>query len=208
MQTQRALVIVAAALGVSGGIATGGYFLSGSGQLERLAAALSDPATLIGARSPGARAEGALLQIKKGPARRPDLLAIKGVGHEGTPPKPAAPLVTPLARTVAVAPTEVLFLPEVLPADVQPGVPLAELPVVANSGTGGFLIGPIGGGGAISGGGGSGGIPGPNVSATEMPPAAAVPEPGIWLTLILGFLSIGAGLRRLRLARARVVTGP
>lgn len=166
---------------------------------EAMAAMLRDPLAVLGQRSPGARADGALLQVKlpRGLAR-----ADRGP-HErvlsGLRTRPGAPaLATP--GFGPPPPAEVALLPGGPGEDA-----IAQGPVPAPlSGFPGFF----GGGGVISGGGGGGGTGGGGTGGggdtmtppvvTPTPPAtvAALPEPATWLTMILGFALMGVALRR------------
>ena len=95
--------------------------------------------------------------------------------------------------------------------------PIAEMPFttpVGTAGTPGFSPGPtpfFGGGGGVGGGGApvvlpgtggpvtGGGTPTPTPTPTPVVPivpvVSVIPEPGTWLMMIAGFLSIGIGLR-------------
>jgi hypothetical protein len=72
----------------------------------------------------------------------------------------------------------------------------------SGGGGGGSGGGGGGGGGGGSGGGGGGSTPGQPTPLTpstpETPDTPAVPEPGTWMTMLLGFGLIGATLRRQR----------
>ena len=65
--------------------------------------------------------------------------------------------------------------------------------------SGGFAVLPAGSSGSSSGGGssgGGGGSSGGGSSGGGTPPVAAVPEPGTWMLMILGFGAIGSVMRR------------
>jgi hypothetical protein len=64
-----------------------------------------------------------------------------------------------------------------------------------SGGPGGVLVGPPGGGGG-SPGGGSGPIVYPGRDTKDIITAPAVPEPGTWATMLLGFGLIGWRIRR------------
>lgn len=151
-------------------------------------------------RSPGARQGGVALKAK---ARR-FAAASPGARRPGRRPAAAAP--APAAATppdVATAVPPSIFLPEALPGVGEAIPPIALGPDTPVNGGGGFYNPGFGGGGGgifIPGPGGNPG--GPIVDVPNPPPGppptAAVPEPGTWLMLILGFGAVGAGLRRRR----------
>ncbi|MFS0772879.1 PEP-CTERM sorting domain-containing protein [Sphingomonas sp. 1P08PE] len=151
-----------------------------------LASAMADPAAILAARSPGARAPGALTQTKlayapKAPVER--VLGQERARPTAVPPGAAAvPLGTPLP---------------VIPADAF-GDPLAGAPAPLGGGPG-FSPGvgvPVSG--FIPGGGGGGGGGGTTPVDPGTPPVSAIPEPSTWLMTILGFFAAGMGLRRRR----------
>lgn len=209
-QALRWVVLPAAAVGtIAGvGVATGG--VSGSAVM----AALANPLSVLAARSPGARATGALTQTKLRKATpaegvlsnaltRPlDRFAAPGLG--GTAPG-AAPADT-VGDTVTDAVAD-LPVPPTGPGSFGPiGIGFIPTP-------GGFVVTPNVGGTTGGGGGGTGGggstppdtsvTPvSPAVPVTPVTPVAAVPEPATWLTLLLGFGAIGGALR----SRRRVTT--
>jgi hypothetical protein len=156
-----------------------------------LVAALMDPLSLIADRSPGERGAGALLSTKLAKAG-PEERVLSNVRDR--PPAAGD------ADSGMLPPGNDLFAP-------APGSD-----VLGSNG------GPSGGG--IPGGGGEGpaglGPPGfapfgapfagpegeiipgraPFVSPPTVPIASAVPEPGAWAVMILGFFAVGAALRR------------
>ena len=148
---------------------------------------------MLDARSPGERAAGALTQIKPRQASR---------SRAVTPAKPATPPLEQLARVIVPAPPAppVDVMPPILPPPasgiVEPPAALASVP--GGFGPGGFgpgiVIGGVGappaGGGSPPGGGGGGTPP-----TTEVPPViSAVPEPGTWAMMLLGFAMIGSAM--------------
>lgn len=169
----------------------------------------------LAARSPGMRVGGIALKSK---TRR-----AASVGRVARSPAPAADTPTaPMASVLSAGPLGPDAAPAGLgsfPSDfVQPAAPgVAAAPVVGGvpgGGIPGIGAGPviIGGGGGGTPGGGTGVVPTPTPTPTASPtpvptasptptptePVPAVPEPGTWLTLILGFGMVGAGLRRRR----------
>lgn len=199
--TRLALIpIFGAALVPAGIVATGA---PGSAVI---AAVLADPATLLAARSPGGRPEGALTQSK--PVKPAAMLErVLSDLHE----RPGAVTPAAVAPALAGAPAD---------SDVLPGTVVAPeaFPVVASDvgpapgpfiGGGSNLPGaivtpgiftPPGGGGTpgTGGGGGGGDTPGTVTPVTPGTPVASVPEPATWLTMIAGFGLIGAILRSRR----------
>lgn len=152
-----------------------------------IAAAMADPAAILAARSPGARAPGALTQTKPYYTHPTERV----LGQDRTRPPGDTPTdsVSPLAATdPAVVPDAFAQAAGVAPATTDaigtPGlVPVGGAPVVGVGGGGG------GGGGSGGGGGGGGGTdPG-------TPPITVVPEPSTWMMTILGFFAAGLGLR-------------
>jgi hypothetical protein len=114
-----------------------------------------------------------------------------------------------LAEVLAPAPAD--------PTDVAVAEPAAELPAVVPSLPGeillpppggglvpppGVVVPPGGGGGNPPGGGGGHPPPGP----PDHPPPPPLPEPGTWLTMILGFGMIGWMMRRERGDRRAAAT--
>jgi len=147
--------------------------------VETVAAMLAD-------RSPGARPESALANLKH---KRQAAL------HERGLPKIRAPYGPPTAY-------EALATPPIAPIAPLPQAPLfatiAGLPPVVPPGNGGGAGGPpiLSN---IPGPGGGGGFSPPGVLATPQAPptlAEAVPEPASWAMMLLGFALMGRALRR------------
>ena len=161
---------------------------------DAVAAAVSQAkslAELLDQRSPGNRGAGALTKTKR---VHQALTKLRG--------KPAAPL-TPSAIELAR-----LLLSQAPLMPTETGGPLALVqgppPTLAeiigpppSAGPGGTLVTPPGGGGG-SPGGGSGPITYPGRDVITAP---AVPEPGTWATMLLGFGLIGWRIRRSRARR-------
>jgi hypothetical protein len=176
-----------------------------------LLAVLKDPLTLFAERSPGGRAEGALLPTK--PPRERVLSTVREREPTGTLPGVEDPVVAGV------------------PGAAGPGGPAPEERVLSGEREG--LPGGFGGAPGGFGGPGFGrapgglipedfatappgdpgiddpGIGGPGPTAPPPPGlldpgGAPVPEPATWAMLILGFFAIGAALRRrTRLSCAR-----
>jgi len=150
-------------------------------------------AQLLDQRSPGQRTAGAQTKHKK-------------IQHALARPrvrsKPLTPSASELAR--ALMPSS----PVLTEAAIVPPMPLvAPVPQLADvivpsaaPGGGPGVTGPGGGspgGGGIGGGGGSPGGPPIVYQPQEIkPPVAAVPEPGTWAMMLLGFGLMGWRLRR------------
>jgi hypothetical protein len=162
-------------------------------------------AELLDHRSPGARTEAQLTKTRKVARALPKQRPV-GVA--------AVPAPQPDLAAILAAP------PVTLPAEFETPVPLTELPsppslaaivtpspgglVVIPPGAGGGVTPPGGGGGVTPPGGGGGVSPpgggGPITFPTDQPKVPvtppAVPEPGTWATMLLGFALIGWRARR------------
>ena len=191
----RWALLPVAAIGtiVGVGVATGGV---GS---TAVMAALADPMSVLAARSPGARAAGALTQTKNPKADAPSERVLAGVLTRPLD-RFAAPGLgggTPGTTTGAVGDTvtEAATNAEAPPVAFDGGIPA---PV-----TGGFIGTP--GGFVVTPGGGGGGVttptpmptPAPPVVVTPInPPIGSVPEPETWVMMTLGFGAMGFAMRR------------
>ena len=167
-----------------------------------VASGVMDPLSLLSARSPGARAGGALTQTKhakapKGPGVTEHVLS-KVRSRPSGPPVIELP-VGSLASDIPTA------LPS--PTTQPTGFPVGNTFPIAGLTGGGSIPGvtsgvlPVGGIGASPSGGGasSGNGSGTTGSTTGTPPTgpvAPVPEPGTWIAMILGFFVTGALMRR------------
>ena len=147
---------------------------------------------LIGQRSPGARVAGELADSK---ARR---LAQITRPHQRALPKIRRPgLPEDLVKSVFAPPTDIAPPGPVLPqlADVLTPPVFAGVPPVL-----GFS--PPGGGGVIVGPPGGPGTPPITIEPPVTPPiitpptTPAVPEPGTWAMMLIGFGAAGVALRR------------
>lgn len=153
---------------------------------------------LLDARSPGERQKGELTKTKiKRLAAVPRERALGKV----FPPKPSPMeqlarviVPNPPATVAEVIPPAPLAPPPSIAEVISPSGLIASAPLALGSALlGGGLIGPPTGGG---GGGGGGSAP----PITETPPPVvtvppAVPEPGTWMMMLLGFSVIGTALR-------------
>jgi hypothetical protein len=171
------------------------FGVSGNDVVHAAAGGAQNLADLLGQRSPGERTQAALTKTKH--AR-----ALAKQRHFPVPaPPPAAPGVE-LAMIVAPPPGQ-------LPVDFGPPVPLLAMssPPPASfftqPGGGGIVVPPGGSAGSPPGGGGGSppGGGGPNTVPTPQPNElvpSAVPEPGTWATMLLGFAIVGWCVRRSR----------
>lgn len=152
---------------------------------------------MLDARSPGERAEGALTQTKLRLATAPRKSTL-------VKPKPPTPPLEELAKVIVPAPPAppVAALPPIVPppaaADIiAPTTLTASAPVGFGSEiiSGGFISGPPGGSTPP-------GSSAPPTSEVPPPPVtSAVPEPGTWAMMLLGFAMIGSAMPRRRHVR-------
>ena len=178
---------------------------------------------LIGARSPGDRPSGTTVT---------KLASSKASTQQSGPARPGRQaMALPKTRTrsgppivdVGVVPD--IFEPsrpfEIASSEISPlFASLNDIVSSVPSGAGGGAAlpsSPVGGGGIgvvvpPTGGGGGGTAPPPSgveptppgdVVVVTPPPVSAVPEPGAWMTMILGFGAIGGQLRRRRASEQR-----
>lgn len=154
----------------------------------------ADLMTMLGARSPGVRSEGAMttkgLRVAASAPRAARALPVAS-GPRQAAIIPAAPVAGGLAPVAIASPAP--FAP-IAPAVARTPV-LAAAPVFAagGGGLGAAALLPIPLVAAIASGGGGGGGGGPTPSTTP-----AIPEPGTWLMMIVGFGMLGMFLRRRR----------
>lgn len=171
----------------------------------------------LSARSPGARIGGVALKAKT-KRKAPAAVARPAAGlGEATPSELAAPIASAMGagpvEQLGAAPSSFGALPSEgldlgLAVDTRLPAPGGNFGFVPPPGGGGVIIGPGGGGGS---GGGSFSPPTPEPSPTHtgtppvaliptptVSPIAAVPEPGTWLMLIVGFGFVGATMRSTR----------
>lgn len=171
-----------------------------------VASALADPASILSARSPGSRAAGALTQTKNKRRYARTAAATRGkptervLGQARTRPDVAvvpAGAADPLVAAPVAVP-QGTFSDAVATA----GDPITGAAVVAGTPGFGIGVGTVGGGGGGGTGGGGGNTGGGGGGTT---PVTAVPEPSTWMMTILGFMGMGAGLRRRRAVARRAV---
>ncbi|PVX29442.1 PEP-CTERM sorting domain-containing protein [Sphingomonas pokkalii] len=172
-----------------------------------------DALSVLAARSPGVRAEGAFStkRLRLLPLADADALSGSEVLANlppaiGTPlaPLPAAvplPADTMPAGEAMMPPPAFAQIPYVALADGPPG---GAGPSGSNGGGQGLAPSPVfPGGGGSGGGGGGGGIivaptptPTPPTPPPPIPPISAVPEPASWVLMLVAFPMIGAMVRR------------
>lgn len=199
------------ALGVtaSSGLAVAAAALWAGGNLPgREGGLTADLFSLLQARSPGERAEGALAQSK--PRRTAPFERV--LSDSRTRPAPAVPGAAPPAATPALVLADVPLVQLAdaplagVPVETLGGVPLGVTqapPVIFGGGSGGGT--PVTGGS----GGGTPGTPGTDNQPVVTPPNVngAVPEPATWGLMLIGFGMVGSLLRRaqtLRLPRLQM----
>jgi hypothetical protein len=146
-------------------------------------------AAMLAERSPGARPEGALVNLKH---------KKKAALHERALPKVRGPYAPPTAYEALSSPPPVApVVPPEAPlfATIAGGPPAEIPPAGAGSGGGPPILSDI-----PPPGGGSGGFT-PPITTTETPsvpttPVSPVPEPRSWAMMLLGFAFVGWSLRR------------
>ncbi len=190
----------------------GGTLTIGEGGRGLVSAALADPLSVLGARSPGVRPAGALTATKLALAD-----ARNGMGGPDDPvgagdpfvpservlstvrdrPPAAAGQAVPEGGLVPIAPVAGGSQPGPGAGGIAPGGGF-----VSPGGGGGGVVIP-GGGGTTPGGtvtppGGGGGVAPPNPG-----PVSGVPEPALWVTMMAGICAIGGMLRHKRRLASR-----
>lgn len=183
---------------------------TGKVSLTTLVAVLKDPLTLFAERSPGGRAEGALLPTK--PPRERVLSTIRERDPTGTLPGVDDPVVAGVPETAGPggpAPEERVLSGERdgfpgggggAPSGFAPfgGAPGGLIPEnFVTPGDPGTPGGPGDPGPGDPGPGGpdNPGLPGPPPGLLD-PGGAPVPEPATWAMMLLGFFAIGTAIRR------------
>ena len=148
------------------------------------ASSVRDLADMLGQRSPGTRTEAQLTKHARVAAKvRPKPKTLTPAGH---PDQPAAPSTTALVD---------LLQPPIAPVaiasnDIPPAIaPPTSLSTILNS-TPGFT--PPG----LTPPGNDGSVRLPTSEPKELPPTSAVPEPGTWALMLMGFGLIGWRVRR------------
>lgn len=180
------VVAVTAALSLAG--------LSGVDLADAAVSKAKSFADLMKQRSPGKRTAAQLIKTKGKQFR---MLAASNAPAEEIPPAFFAPLVTVSAPPVGMLPAG--FFPVAAPLFAESSGPF--LPFLLAPGGGGIFV--PGGGGTPGGGGGGppgggGGTTPPETPPVIPPVTPGVPEPGTWMTLILGFAVTGWTMRRRR----------
>lgn len=188
---QRAIIFSLLASVVS--VPAVGYLAVGSNPTVAIAEVLRDPASVLAARSPGARGEGAMtaskLKLAKGPTERvlSPVRERDAASGTSTGPGTGAPAERVLPMVRERPPIDVLNTPSTpgltdTPADNilnSPGDtfvgPRSVLPPAPPSSSGGGSITP--------------------------PTSTGVPEPATWMTMLLGFGVIGYSIRRRKAQR-------
>jgi hypothetical protein len=193
---RRRSVALMAILAISltgGGVWTIGA-LTGNDMVEAAVAKAQSLADLLGQRSPGARTEGQLTKTKHG----------RALARQRVAPRPHAPLTIPAARMDVAPIAQLLESPPLVPAaiDLEQPVPVAELGAPPPT-LGGIVI-P--GAGPTSPPGGSPPVTFPGPEPKEPLPPSAVPEPGTWATMLLGFGLIGWRVRRRKRTHLKAAT--
>ena len=163
--------------------------LTGADVVHAAVAQAQSLADLLNQRSPGERTAAQLTKTKRARALG-RTLARPHVGLTAAPPTELANILMPPLADV--------------PLELAPPLPMASL--IAPPPLAGLVAPPPGGGGAIvspPGGGGGGGVSPPGGGGQILPPneshlpvPSAVPEPGTWALMLLGFGLIGWRARR------------
>jgi PEP-CTERM motif len=180
---RRQLLAAAGALAFALASAVSVASFSGTDLAEAAANRARSLVDLMDQRSPGARTEGQLTKTK---TKHQTLAEHAPAPEAERPPVNLAQLIAP--PVPGVVPVDLGPPPELKFLDFPPpGVVFASPP-------GGGSVPPGGGGGG--GGGCCGGGGGPPPDAPKPPPTPAVPEPGTWMTMLLGFGVIGWAMRR------------
>jgi hypothetical protein len=154
--------------------------------------------SMLDARSPGARGEGAV--TTKGPRMAMAAPRTSRVLPISQAPAPRQSAVLPISAPPATLPVAALGTPAPLAAAplVAGGAPIfaAAPAVVGGTGLGAAALLPIPVAAALLAPGGGGGGGGITINAPDTTPA--IPEPATWLMMILGFGVLGAWLRHRR----------
>ena len=204
---KRNLLVALSGVGLLAAVSTSAI---GDGLVASEATAPADLASVLDARSPGERTVAELQKVKD--ARSQMLLAQarqKQPWSEAADEAIAGPPAGAAPYSGLGGPEDVASVQDDLfgPAPLDFGAPLASAafagPPVP---TGGGILPPDGGGLLAPGTGGTPppgtGAPPPDTGGSVTPPPA-VPEPGTWMTMLIGFWAVGLSLRRKeRLRRA------
>ena len=191
---RSAALLALLAVSLAGGGLWGIGAATGNDMVEAAVTKAQSLSDLLAQRSPGARTEAQLTKTKHARA----LAKLRPAPVIRQPALAQAPKAAPKTAMVQVA--DLLIGPPLIPADVQlqQPFPLAELTPPPPSL--GAIVFP-----GSSPGSPGGGSPAPTVPGTEskppIVPTPAVPEPGTWATMLLGFGLMGWHLRRRTLLR-------
>lgn len=147
-------------------------------------------ADLMDGRSPGARTEAQLTKTKSHRVLAERLPAPPAVVPQNLAELIAPPIADIVPLDLPKAPAMLFAAPAPSPGAIFFSPPGGAIP----GGGGGGV--PGGGGGVPGGGGGS--PPGSPPSSPPLTSPPAVPEPGTWMTMLMGFAFIGWSLRRHR----------
>lgn len=190
----RKVAYVAVLIGAAVPLAITGGGFGTAGAVDAVSRLVSDPLSILGARSPGARDDARLVSTKRGHSTP----RVEYVLSASEPGPEEAPMALPAAADPFLLPDLATALGEPEPSGLL-GMPSA--PHYGGSPFFGGTAGPIPGGGGGDGGGGGGG--GGDEDNTE--PVPGIPEPASWAMMLLGFFAIGHLLRRKRpgIGRAR-----
>jgi hypothetical protein len=174
----RRLLAGTAALLFAAGTATTVASFTGTDLAGAAAVRAQSLVDLISQRSPGARTEAQLTKTK----------------HRALAETAPAIAHVPANLAEVIAPP----LPDVVPVDLAPPLQLSffEMPPLP-----GLLMPPPRGGGGCC-----GGPPNsPPETPPNTPPPPPVPEPGTWMTMLLGFGLVGWAMRRKGAAASRPI---
>ena len=200
MQRRRRSALIAACICVAA--ASGTFFalvgVTGDDIVRAAVAQSKTLADLLDARSPGPRTQAQLTKTKHARALPKQRMAPRDTPAPPDLAKLAQLLAPPAAKPVSVASAASIV-----------GAP-PSLATIVGSLPGGELIPPTGeiippgggGGGVIPPGGGPPLVSVPTPQPGELVPPPALPEPGTWATMLLGFAFIGWRIRRRSSARA------
>ena len=166
--------------------------------VEAAVSKAEDLADLLNQRSPGERTQEQLTKharaaTKAEPQRKPIQPAVHPPGVEVPSATALIDLLQPQPVPVEVAAAD---LPPALAGTPTLGAILGSTPGFTPPGTGG-------------GGGGGGSVSFPSFEPREVvPPVSAVPEPGTWAMMLLGFGLVAWRIRRLRPLAKRLKRAP
>ena len=165
--------------------------VTGNDLVQAAVSSANSLSDLLNRRSPGQRTAAQLTKTKHSRAAAKHFTA--------APPdrSPAAPAITGKGdfgeiSELVLGPPEVDIAPPI--TDIALNAP--ELPAIIGGSGPGVVESPPAGGGAVGGGGGGGPVSFPASEPHNPIPVTALPEPGTWATMLLGFGLLGWRLRR------------